>query len=1250
MKIPAASLLAFFMATLPVSPLFAASTASSPLVHIPGAKAPPPSKSWTETAIPVASHDGLVRIADGKAVFDTAVGGDASVFRWGAVECGSAVAGDFTMEADLRMDRLDSWNGLRVTAAALDGGFRAVLSRVQGAPGDESLTAVYEHDHAKEERKTPCAARHLTLRIERANGRLAFAFRPLPAADDAAFTPLAEFPCDETGALRIVFNFDSAPATHSHAVVEDLRVDAERPFPNAYAPVYASTTAAPCRFLSGSHASRADDGAFTIQPGGRLVFAAQAAPTARGWTLRFHSEGRIRLRAITLGSAETMQLSDNILWDDVGSTPPAGYAARSVNFSDTVLRFPNDVGWPLRHVTTSGLFFFDVAPAGDEAVRFGAAEFACHALREPEPLTDLPAATAPCTLSPTRPAAEFPVNGRAGVVEIVHVAGRQPPNANEIVAGWLFVYADGATSPAFATLRWNCGVGAEGELPTGSGQGTPDNTWFGPPGFGWGEVLYTPADRYGTHWTARYRVRFVNPHPEKEIACIQAFQMPGDTRSYAIESIRPIPPEETVVALVEPERAAFDAGRPLAVNLYEYRAAPGARTNEVLPLHMEKSPDATDAVGAIQVSRSGRFGAGATAVTPTLARLDAGPVTLVAGGARSSRCSLMPPMAPGDKPFYYTMIGGVHFPYGDFDRQKRLGFDAAKIHVAWKLDPEGDPDFSNYDLTFDSIVRAGLKVAVRNLFSFPEAFKDDMPALQLWRDGTNSVYKFAAGDDAHPFYRKKLVDYYTRFARLVAGNPDVVSINANYGQANRIALEGKTPGLVWSEASLDALAADLGRRATPAEIMADPALLAAYSRSNERVAGTLMDEVAQGIRTAGYTGTLVFNVNFHPVENKLSGLTFGDYLRMGLRHPPASLFHETSERYCLSFVKWLAGARTCGLSYGDECCQPPPTYEHAMLAYLWMGMMQCVEANYCQWWGGRPGCENLAQIKAYHKLLFDAEYLPDPVCLALSLQTGHDEISRTIRVPLHTVTQPHYGLANTLRELDINADRYMIDEFPEFDANVKSRLLIDDITRAMPTDFADRIERFVRAGGVLLASPETDVLNGHAFLRRFGFDDVPALVAAAKGQLAPVAERAVGEGRVAVLLRSWANGWEPGRQSAEREAFSELFERLGAFEPLVACSYPNVFATPYRARNGDLLVSAINITCEDRTASIDFAKSLVPDKPVVRDLGTGVFLPVSDAGARWRVATTIPKINTTVLRIRKQASHKQTNRTIHHDI
>ena len=116
----------------------------------------------------------------------------------------------------------------------------------------------------------------------------------------------------------------------------------------------------------------------------------------------------------------------------------------------------------------------------------------------------------------------------------------------------------------------------------------------------------------------------------------------------------------------------------------------------------------------------------------------------------------------------------------------------------------------------------------------------------------------------------------------------------------------------------------------------------------------------------------------------------------------------------------MLAARTLNLPYGDEGNQPPPTYEHNVLSYQWMAMMQCYDALYCQWFGGRPAAQNIAWLKPYYKLLFNAEYLPDPVALAVSLDTGFAETPEVFRRGLHQTTSAHYSLANLLRVLNIN--------------------------------------------------------------------------------------------------------------------------------------------------------------------------------------------------------------------------------------
>lgn len=230
----------------------------------------------------------------------------------------------------------------------------------------------------------------------------------------------------------------------------------------------------------------------------------------------------------------------------------------------------------------------------------------------------------------------------------------------------------------------------------------------------------------------------------------------------------------------------------------------------------------------------------------------------------------------------------------------------------------------------------------------------------------------------------------------------------------------------------------------------------------------------------------------------------------------------------------------------------------------------------------------------------------------------------------------HYGLASTLRELDFNADRYMIDAFPEKDVNVKTKLLVDDNTRVMSEAFADRIECFVRTGGVLLCNVETDRLNGYRFFRRFGIDDLGKIIAAAaKDDPVPLHEITVGEGRIAVYLRGWGCGWDPGLPEAKRAKLRAVIERLGGFHQLVQTDSPVVSATAYCAKDGVRLVSLINISCVDNNATVFLSKAGFGVRaPEVFDLGSGTKLEVTDAGRDWKVRAFVGKINATMLRVR----------------
>ena len=1171
--------------------------------------------------------EGTLTQADGAVVFDSSRAVQRDVYHYGHARFLRGAEGDFAFTARVDVARLDHWNAFRLKAEGLEGGWRAELVRENRQAGEAFLSMRSFRDGKKtDEASVPFDERRFDWIVARRGDRISWSWRK----PDGAPVVVDERSVPDADPVAFAFSFDSPRATVQRVTVSDAGLTAEWEPPDAWMPGYESR---PLRIaaepLAGTGGEVDADGVWILTPGTRRIFAAQAPATATDWGLEWKSAGRVKIRAVQLGSAETLQLSDNVVWDDVGDAVPDGFVARSRGIAPWIRRFNSDIRWPLSFPYSSGIFFFEVSPAGSAPIRFSDLRLVCRPMRNPRPL---PA---------ERGAVDYPVAGKVGAVDVVHAAGRQPKGSPDSLAGWLYVYVDGTTACAYATLRWTCGVFREDDIADTI---TPDMTWFGPPGFAWGAPLYESANEHGTHWNTWYRWRFVNPHPEKSVAKVQMFRLPGDRRDYRVKSVTPVAAADCVVALVEPGRADLASGEPVAVNVYEYRAAADGGADETRSVCAEKGPGVAAPVGAATLVRRGRFAAAATTVRIDAEKdVPAGGVTLVAGNARSSRLSLMPPVRGDEKPFHYTMICGGHDHFAEYDRMRRCGFDEAKIHEAWNPVAEGGWDLGDLDRRVAKIGRAGMDVALRNAVPAVKSFKEKLEPLYVYRGGSNTVLNGNwTHDTADPFYRGKLVDYYRCMGRFAAAHPRVKGINANYGQRLPVALPGPKPALVWNASRLKAFGAwrqarGLSpRKLTPDAILADEGLLAEYARWNEEAGGSLIQEICAAIRSGTDRPHLTFNVNFHPIENKLSGQTFADYLRAGLKYGPnCSLFHETSERYSLSFAKWMAAARTCGLVYGDECCQNPPSYEQAAMAYMWMGMMQCFESNYCQWWGGRPATENVAQFKAYHRLLMDADYLPDPVALALSFETGFAEIGDTLRAPLHTRTAHHYALAHFLRELNVNPDRYFLDAFPDLDRNVKSRLLVDDVTRSMSPEFAARIRRFVEAGGVYLASVDTDCLNGHAFLRSFGFTAAELERAPHAEATMPVAERPCGAGRVVLLRKPWSFGWDPGHPEPERRAALALLTRLGGFEPLVQTSHPCVFATPYRAKDGDGLVSLVNISCADREVELTLSRAFAGETPPrILDHGTGLVLPVALRDGRWTLQVRIGALNTTVLRRR----------------
>jgi hypothetical protein len=255
----------------------------------------------------------------------------------------------------------------------------------------------------------------------------------------------------------------------------------------------------------------------------------------------------------------------------------------------------------------------------------------------------------------------------------------------------------------------------------------------------------------------------------------------------------------------------------------------------------------------------------------------------------------------------------------------------------------------------------------------------------------------------------------------------------------------------------------------------------------------------------------------------------------------------------------------------------------------------------------------------------------------------------------------HYGLANVLRAINLNADRYVADRFPETDRSTP-RLILDDLSRYLDDGFAERLEALVRAGACLVVSPATDELRKHRFLTRYGLTVAPLPPATRMvigGQAvamsgdkfsiggedltvdarwdngdAAIASRALGQGRVVVLGRSW-DQWshDLNTPAPYLDLCRDILCRYGEFTPNVRSSVVNVDVTPYRARDGALLLNVFNHRSTDQIVDLAVRQDLVAGPARFADLGQGVDLEPQQEGGYWRVRTGVPSLTSTVIRI-----------------
>lgn len=1232
---------------------------------------------------------------------------DPSKYRWTTLESPKAMDGDFRVSLTFRILRQDHWNSLRLNVTSVkEKAWNAALYRRQQKLGDEQFNCQLNIAGKKQEKTTSSRARSGTLIIERKGERLSFLFLPEGASQPTELYAVENAPA---GAATASISFDTPKMTGSRIELTNFTQTWENEVVGAFAPVYlqrqkiASETDRSICLLLLENGSRAEDGTLRIAPGGRALFGIRGPLNMIDPRLEWRSSGALKLSAVRPGSAETIELGETLVWDNPTPAGKATYKPRSVWLTDLVTRNRSQRNWILPHLSGDNLFFVTVAPAANEELRFGEPVLTGSPLKGIEPFTpaaratsrlvrigesatlawetpeegrgwfpgsnspfragerreygEVPYVLSPTLLGPELPSVAIPVGTAAGTIHFLHAAGPQQPGDSPLAATWLIVYADNSTEPVFAVLRWNCGVWRDGYLPRGSA----DFTWWGPPGFTRGQVHYLPRPPFGVSWDALYSASILNPHPEKKIREIIAYQMPGDRRSFALLGVTFEPPENSRVALVEPDEATFEPGKPLGVTVMEYNAVAAATdTEKNVPVALKRGNSSVK-IGDVKLAVRGNFSGGRAIVTPTG---EAGPVRIAAGNAESSLLGLLPERSATDRPYHLTMIAGGGEPRGDFERIRRLGYDSVKIHLPWVENEPGKVEWPGWRERIRRIAGEGLKIGFRNHIgnSQPEYIRENAVYLKQYTpDGT--VTETRLPDLADPLYRKSVAAYYREAGKLANEFPETVfSINANYGIRSGLGPKNLTVGETTMQNFRKSLAqeftlAELGSRLgktltswqeiTPELVMTDKSrtLLPRLARMNMQDLGTLQRDVAAAIRESGCKAHLTFNVPFHPIEHKLLGLNTTEYLKLSREFAPGSIFHETSDRYCLSFAKWMLAKRTMDLPYGDEGNQPPPTYEHNVLSYQWMAMMQCYDALYCQWFGGKPAAQNIAWLKPYYQMLYNAEYLPDPVAFAFSLDTGFAESPDVFPKSLHSTTRSHYSLANLLRALNINADRYMVDRFPEYDGNVKCRLLIDDITRDLSPQFGDRIESFIRNGGVFLASLETDKRNNHTFFRRFGIEVAPDGTLSGKGLsikkgVRTIAEKNVGKGTLLILAGSWESpSWDPGEPETYLAFARELFTRAGNFRPLVKTDTVDVFATPYRTREGDVLIQLFNITAAPCRVRFAAAANLVAGAEFF-DHGTNAVLPGVEEAGYLSAETEVAPLASTVIRMRPARSSR----------
>ncbi|MFA5203283.1 MAG: hypothetical protein WC708_02665 [Lentisphaeria bacterium] len=1251
----------------------------------------------------------LVVFQDGRMRLDSTQG-DSSQYRYAGLSSTELLGGDFSVELAVAFRRLDHWNGVTLAVAAADGAWSAELSRRQLAPGKNELAWQVSRGPAKEEGAVPETGLAGTLRIVRTGNELAFFWRAAGSA--GAWKTLKSGLAVDGGSVRAGIRVASPKDTQIVANLMQYRQRGARPVAAEGYPVY--LTARPLADqgrLGGvaavySEQATGPAGELTVAPGGCVVYGVRGPLNARGLGLQWRSTGALKVMVTQPGTAESIQLGYTLLWDE----PQDGSAVsrtRSIGLEDFLTRWAGrKKELAYTHLSGDNLFFVRFEPAGKQpvsirdlallgaplkpippvtagrrAVARGAAKGGYDLLEWVSPETGGWAAGplsagaetvldgVPFKLCPTAiQSGEAPigitVNRKAGQFNLAHCSDNPAPG-KDWVAALQVVYADRSTEVIFCDVGWNCGTYASATWTGCEAMAT----WWGPTGHPFAAIQYLPEGTYDTFWKGVYTTRVLNPHPEKTIDRVVLYAPPGAPK-YTLLGLTLTPVDRTAVGLVEPGEAAIRPDRPFTADVMLYRPAPAA--GEIPGALTVEKENSHISLGDLRLRTAGPFAFGRLRLDPAPATVAPGAVRLVfrsrgAPLAASSLLGWMPAAQPADRPYYLTMIAGGGEPPADFERMRRLGYDATKIHMGWEVEPvPGTFNFGDWRGRFERIHAQGLQVAIRNAIWGEVPFLKDRLAPLI----TAETGQPAGFDPQDPVFVETMTRYYRAVSAFAKDIPHVISINANYGlrhgcvnhQGGQL-LYG--PRYAWPN-FLTALAkahslAEINTKSglklkavselTPKMVEADHTgwLLGQYLTIwNDRGFQT-QRQVNEAIRQAGFKNDLVFNVSMHYQEELWSGSSFVRYLPLAREFSPASPYHETSDRYCLSFFKWLCAARTFGLPYGDEGNRNPPAYEQNLRAYQVMLMMQCKEANYCQWWNGIPGAQNVVMLKPYYQLLFNAAYLPDPVGLAFSSESAPAESMETLaETDTHKSALAHYGLANLFRYANINPDRYVIDRFPETDRHAPP-MLVDDVSRHLDPAFGDRLETYIRAGGVFVASAETGRLDNFAFLKRFGLAVTPLPAGRVHvsgtgvtyspvpvGNQAEIAVKDVGQGKIIVWGAGWSNGdYDLNVPMDDLARWAKTLADNGRFEPLVTCDTPNVNVTPYRAKDGSILTLVYNNRCTAATVTAGLSVTLIPRSAQVVDYGAsclGGASPAAKSGRYWQTRVRLPPFQSTVLR------------------